>query len=276
MPETWTAVILGIVEGITEYLPISSTGHLILAGEALQFTGERAKTFEVVIQLGAILSVLVLYRERFLALLKGVSLKAFSRAALGEAGIFGVAGLVKLALVSVPALCLAAVFGKVIKGYLFYPLPVAAALAIGAVVIVVVDREDEHHRGSSLEELTWKQALMIGCVQCCALWPGMSRSASTIIGGMLVGLNRKAAAEFSFLAAVPILAAAAAHDLFEAAATFTAEDVRLVAIGFVVSFFTALVAVKLFIEMVSRISLRPFAYYRLALALVVVVYSYTR
>lgn len=276
MSETWIAVILGIIEGVTEYLPISSTGHLILAGEALQFTDERAKTFEVVIQLGAILSVLVLYRERFLALLKGVSLKAFSRTSLGEAGIFGVPGLVKLALVSTPALCLAAVFGKVIKGYLFYPLPVAAALALGAVVVLAVDRKDSHHRGVYLEALTWKQALMIGCVQCCALWPGMSRSASTIIGGMLVGLNRKAAAEFSFLAAVPILAAAAAHDLFEAAATFTAEDVRLVAIGFVVSFITALVAVKLFIEMVSRISLRPFAYYRLALALVVVVYSYTR
>ncbi len=273
MSETVIAIILGIVEGITEYLPISSTGHLILAGEALTFTGERAKTFEVVIQLGAILSVLVLYRERFLAICTGLFARRVTREALFQPGLCGISGVIKLFLVSVPALLFGLLFRSLIKEHLFYPLPVAAALALGAVVILLVDRKDSSDHGVFLEELTCRQALMIGCVQCFALWPGMSRSASTIIGGMLSGLNRRAAAEFSFLAAVPILAAAAAHDLFEAAATFTAQDLKLVLIGFVVSFITALLTVKIFVELVSRMTLRPFAFYRLALAGVVVYFS---
>jgi undecaprenyl-diphosphatase len=170
-----------------------------------------------------------------------------------------------------PALVLGAVFGKTIKEHLFNSTSVAIALAVGAVLILIVERYGKFAGEEDAEALTWRKSIVIGCVQCLALWPGMSRSASAIIGGMVVGLSRKAAAEFSFLAAVPILAAAALHDLFKAAAVFTVDDFKLVLIGFIISFFTALVTVKWFINMVGRWSLRPFAYYRLVVAAIVLV-----
>ncbi len=270
MSETVIAIILGIVEGVTEYLPISSTGHLILFNEALQFTGDRAKNFDIVIQLGAILSVLVLYRERFVSLFP--DWREFRRnpeAALVP-GMYGVAGIVKLGLVSAPALLLAFLFGKQIKQHLFAPLPVAIALAVGALLILVVESMQLTRHQRHVEQLTWQQSLIIGFVQCLALWPGMSRSASAIIGGMAVGLSRRSAAEFSFLAAVPILTVAALHDLVEAVRVFSYEDLKLVAIGFVVSFFSALLTMRWFIGIVSRWSLKPFAYYRLAVAALVI------
>jgi undecaprenyl-diphosphatase len=148
---------------------------------------------------------------------------------------------------------------------------VAIAFAVGALLILFVEHKELAPQRDEIESLTWKQSLIIGCVQCLALWPGMSRSASAIIGGMLSGLTRKAAAEFSFLVAVPILGLAALHDLVEAVRVFTYEDLKLVEIGFVVSFFAALVSVKWFIGLVSRWSLKPFAYYRLAVAVFVIV-----
>jgi undecaprenyl-diphosphatase len=222
-----------------------------------------------VIQLGAILSVMVLYRERFLSLFSGLRAGMISKRSWFQDGIFGVSGIVKLGLVSAPALLIGALCGRAIKEHLFSPLPVAAALACGAVVILLVERSRHTDEGQHLEELTWKQAVAIGLFQCFALWPGMSRSGAAIIGGMVMGLSRRSAAEFSFLAAVPVLAAAALHDLFEASATFTYDDLKLVGIGFVVSFITALIAVKWFIGLVSHVSLRPFAYYRLGLAALV-------
>ncbi len=270
MSDTLTAVILGLVEGITEYLPISSTGHLILFGEALQFTGEKAKSFDVVIQLGAILSVLVLFRERFVELFGDLKEGLRNPAMAFEPGIYGVAGLCKLALVSFPALLLGFIFRHQIKEHLFAPFPVAIALAVGAVLILLVENRKESMRRREVEELTWRQSLVIGAVQCLALWPGMSRSASAIIGGMCVGLSRKSAAEFSFLAAVPILTVAALHDLVEVVRVFSYEDLKLVAIGFVISFFSALLTMKWFIGLVSRWSLKPFAYYRLCVAALVV------
>lgn len=269
MSETFIAVILGLVEGITEYLPISSTGHLILFNEALQFTGDRAKNFDIVIQLGAILSVLVLYRERFLSLIPDLrTLRSRPQVSL-QPGMYGAAGIVKLALISAPALCLAGIFGKEIKHYLFAPLPVAIALAVGALLMLLVESSKLVRRTREIEELTWQQALLVGFVQCLALWPGMSRSASAIVGGMGVGLSRRSATELSFLAAVPILTAAALHDLVEVVRVFSLEDLKLVAIGFVVSFFSALVTIRWFIGVVSRWSLRPFAYYRLVIAALV-------
>lgn len=263
------AIILGLVEGITEYLPISSTGHLILFGELLSFTGDKAKTFDVVIQLGAILSVLVLYWPRFWGLLDGVSGDVAHPRRWLEPGLRGVRGLFKLGLVTLPALAVGLLFRHQIKEHLFAPLPVATALAVGAVLILLVDRGRGEGGTQEVEQITCRQSILIGCVQCLALWPGMSRSASAIIGGMLVGLTRKSAAEFSFIAAVPILGAAAMHDLFEAVQVFTADELFSVAIGFVVSFVTALAAMKWFIGIVSRWSLRPFAYYRLLVALLV-------
>ena len=275
MSDTFIAVILGLVEGITEYLPISSTGHLILFGEALQFTGEKAKSFDVVIQLGAILSVLVLFKDRFIGLFSNFKEARRNPTLVWSSGIYGVAGIFKLALVSLPALFLGFIFRHQIKAYLFAPLPVAIALATGAVLILLVEQRDgKHHR--ALEELTWQQSILIGAVQCLALWPGMSRSASAIVGGMFVGLSRKSAAEFSFLAAVPILTVAALHDLVEVVRVFSYEDLKLVAIGLVISFLSALITMRWFIRLVSTWTLKPFAYYRLGVAALVIVLLYMR
>jgi undecaprenyl-diphosphatase len=270
MTDTTTAIILGIVEGVTEYLPVSSTGHLILFGEALQFTGDKAKSFDIVIQLGAILSVLVLFRERFVGLFSDIGEGLKKPATALEPGIFGVAGIFKLALVSFPALAVGFIFRHKIKEHLFAPLPVAIALAVGALLILVVERSGVTKRTREVEQLTWQQSLVIGIVQCLALWPGMSRSASTIIGGMFVGLSRRSAAEFSFLAAVPVLSIAALHDLVEAVRVFSYEDMKLVAIGFVISFISAFITMRWFIRLVSVWTLRPFAYYRLCVAALVI------
>lgn len=276
MSEIVIAIILGLVEGITEYLPVSSTGHLILFNEALQFTGDRAKNFDIVIQLGAILSVVVLFRERVTSLIPDVKGFCKNPSVALESGIYGMAGLFKLGAVTAPALCTAFLFRKQIKEHLFAPLPVAIALAVGALLILMVESEKFSHDRHELEELTWRQAVMIGIVQCLALWPGMSRSASAIIGGLLVGLSRRAAAEFSFLAALPILTAAALHDLVEAVRVFSYHDLKLVAIGFVVSFFSALLTMRWFIGIVSRWSLKPFAYYRLVIAALVIFLLFMR
>lgn len=270
MSDTVTAVILGLVEGITEYLPISSTGHLILFGEALQFTGDKAKSFDVVIQLGAILSVLVLFRERFVGLFGDLRQALQNPDTVWQPGIYGAAGICKLGLVSLPALVIGFLFRHSIKEHLFAPLPVAIALAVGAVLILFVESSAISRQRREVEELTWQQSLLIGCVQCLALWPGMSRSASAIVGGMLAGLSRKSAAEFSFLAAVPVLSVAALHDMVEVVRVFSYEDMKLVAIGFVISFVAALITMKWFIGLVSRWSLKPFAYYRLAVATLVI------
>ena len=269
MSETLIAVILGIVEGVTEYLPISSTGHLILFGDLLKFQGEKAKAFDIIIQLGAILAVVWLYWERFTALLQGIRGAFKDPLSVLEPGLKGAPGIFKLGLVTGPALVIGALFGSRIKEHLFNSTSVAVALAVGAVLILVAERYAKFDGANDVDTLTWKKSIVIGCVQCLALWPGMSRSASAIIGGMVVGLSRKAAAEFSFLAAVPILTAAALHDLFKASEIFTYEDLKLIAIGFAISFVTAFFTVKWFIGMVSRWSLRPFAYYRLVVAAIV-------
>ena len=189
---------------------------------------------------------------------------------LMQPGLRGAAGIFKLGLVSLPALVMGFLFSKKIKGVLFAPKPVAVAMAVGALAIIVVERfQKKREHVDEIETLTWKQSLLIGCVQCFALWPGMSRSASTIMGGMLVGLNRRAAAEFSFLAAVPILAAAAGKDLFDVLNVFSLSEFGLLAIGFVVSFVTALLTVRWFVRVVGTWSLVPFAVYRLVVAALV-------
>lgn len=274
MSELLIVVILGIVEGLTEFLPVSSTGHLILFNEALSFNGERAKTFDVVIQLGAILSVLVLFRERFRGFIpKSGELRSVwhdRKLLLRTAGMAGLSGLFKLGVVTAPAVVIGGAVGGLVKQHLFAPLPVAAALAFGALVILLVERRVTDRGGVALEEITWQQCLLIGVVQCAALWPGMSRSAAAIIGGLLVGLRRGAATEFSFLAAVPVLAAAAVLDLFKAVHTFSAHDGVLVVVGFLVSFITALAGIRVLLRIVGRWGLTPFAYYRLVVAAVVV------
>ena len=254
------AALLGVVEGLTEFLPVSSTGHLILVGHLMHFFGEKETTFEIVIQSGAILAVLLLYWRRFLGLLD------FSNP---NAGFRGKQGIVKLAVACAPAFLLGAVLHKPMKA-LFVPHWVAAALIIGGIVMLVVESRRPKVRIEALESVSVKQAFIIGVAQCLALWPGISRSGSTIIAGMLLGMSRGAAAEFSFLLAAPVLIAATAFALLKGMSALGPGDIPLFAVGFAVSFVSALIAVKGFIGMLSHWSLRPFAYYRIVLGLLVV------
>ncbi|EFL50521.1 undecaprenol kinase [Solidesulfovibrio fructosivorans JJ]] len=256
MTESLAATVLGLVEGATEFLPVSSTGHLILVGHLIGFTGAKADSFDVIIQLGAILAVVVLYWKRFWWLLSPKPLHAFS----------GPRGLWMLFLTSLPAGLLGLAARKAIKTYLFGPITVAMALAVGALMIFWVESRKKRDRFYTLDEMTPGLALGIGCFQCLALWPGFSRSAATIMGGMLLGAKRGLAAEYSFIAAVPLMFAATLYDFYKSAALFSADDLLILGIGFVVSFISALVAVKGFIVLVKHMSLRPFAWYRLALA----------
>lgn len=256
------AVILGIVEGLTEFLPVSSTGHLILAGYALDFTGAKAATFEVFIQLGAILAVVWLYRQRFVQLLR------FSN----NGGLQGKRGLALLGLTTLPALVAGFLLHGYIKDYLFQPLTVAAGLFVGGVIILLFEQRKHVPRITSLDTIDKRRALYIGLAQLAALWPGVSRSGSTIIGGVLFGLDRKTAVEYSFLAAVPVMIAATSYDLLKSvsAGTLQTADIPLFASGFVTAFLAALLAVTYFVKFVQRYSFRPFGWYRIALAIVIV------
>ncbi|NJB66834.1 undecaprenyl-diphosphatase [Desulfobaculum xiamenense] len=256
------AAILGVVEGLTEFLPVSSTGHLILVGHLLGFTGEKAATFEVVIQLGAILAVVVLYWERFWGLLRPAPGMRFS----------GVRGLWLLFLTSLPAGLAGLAAHDAIKQYLFGPYTVALALGVGALAILWVERRRRTPTTQTLDDITPLLALGVGAFQCLALWPGFSRSAATIMGGMILGAGRTVAAEYSFIAAVPIMFAATGYDMLKSMHLFTAADLPFLATGFVVSFLSAWLAVKVFIRLLGQVTLRPFAWYRLVLAPIVLIF----
>lgn len=252
------AIILGIVEGLTEFLPVSSTGHLIIAGYLLDFTGAKAETFSIVIQLGAILAVVALYWPTFWGLVRPTE-RPFS----------GMRGLVLLFLTSLPAALLGLFAHSTIKEYLFSPITVAFALAFGALAILLVERMPAKNRIKGLDEITPALALGIGFFQCLALWPGFSRSAATIMGGMILGTERRTAAEYSFVAAVPIMFAATGYDMLKSWRLFSPDDFLILGVGFAVSFVSAWFAVKGFIALLGRLTLSPFAWYRLALAPIV-------
>ncbi len=256
------AIALGIIEGLTEFIPVSSTGHLIVAGNLLGFVGEKAATFEVAIQLGAVLSVLVLYRERFLRLLPRERPQSL---VLGST-LDGSDGVLRIAAATLPALAAGYLGHGLIKRHLFNPTAVSLALAAGGAALLLVERHIRNRPSASLDSITLGQALGVGLFQILALWPGTSRAAATIAGGMLLGLDRKAAAEFSFLIAVPVMAAATGYDLLKTAHALNAADIAQLAVGFVVSYIVALTTVKTFIRLLNRWSLVPFAYYRLAAA----------
>lgn len=259
--EFWgIAIILGIVEGLTEFIPVSSTGHLIVIGNLLGFVGEKAATFEVAIQLGAILSVVVLYRNRFLGLIPDMERDA------PRSSLESWPGLWRIALATAPALIAGYLGHGFIKSRLFTPTTVTWALAAGGIGILFAERLVSRRIPRSLDELTLWQALGIGLFQTLALWPGVSRSGATIVGGLLLGLDRKGAAEFSFLIAVPIMVAATGFEMLQMRGTFTGGEVAQFAVGFAVSFFVALLAVSTFIRILSRWSLAPFAWYRIAAA----------
>jgi undecaprenyl-diphosphatase len=257
MVELFHAAILGIVEGLTEFVPVSSTGHLIVVGHLLGFEGPRAATFEVFIQLGAILAVVVLYKERFLRLC------TFGTAA----GFRGPRGVLLLGLTSLPALVLGALTHSLIKEYLFNPTTVAMGLGIGGVGIIVTERFLPKVRKVGIDAVGGREALGVGLFQCLALWPGMSRSACTIVGGMIVGLERETAAQYSFLAAVPIMFAATVLDLYKSLPILQGSDVPMFATGFIVSFVAAWLAIKFFLRFLASHTLNPFGWYRIVAAL---------
>lgn len=257
-----TAAVLGVVEGLTEFLPVSSTGHLIIAGHLLGFVGAKADSFEVAIQLGAILSVVWLYWRRFVGLIPGT----VQFAATAESNLNGWQGLWRIAIATLPALLVGYLARHGIKEKLFNPEAVTLALAVGGVAILLVERLAARRRAHPLDAVTLPQALGVGLFQILALWPGTSRAAATILGGMILGLERKAAAEFSFLIAVPVLLAASGYELLKMRDHLVSDDAISLAIGFAVSFVVALLAIKVFVNYLSRGKLAPFAWYRIVVA----------
>jgi undecaprenyl-diphosphatase len=267
-----SVVLLGLVEGLTEFLPVSSTGHLILTGHLLGFTGKRADCFEVFIQFGAILAVVFLFRERFLALWpfgkkthlgSGPTSAQNGEKALGFAGWNG---LMLLAAVTAPGLLFGKLLHHTIKEHLFNPMTVAIGLGVGGVFILVVEKWGPAPRKNQVESLSVRDALLIGLFQCLALWPGMSRASSTILGGMLLGFDRKTAAEFSFLAAVPLIAAAALYDLYKNLHYLQTSDIGIFAVGFVVALISAWAAIRFFMRYLARNTLVVFGVYRILVA----------
>ena len=254
------AAILGIVEGLTEFLPISSTGHLILAGELLNFNDDKGKAFLIVIQIGAMLAVMWQYRVRFTSLAIGL----FSRR---NDQIF----VAKLFVAFLPAAIVGLLFGNLIKANLFGSIPVALALIAGAIVILVVERWYKSWRIDSVDDMTWRDALLIGLAQCCALIPGVSRAGATIIGGMLCGLSRSAATEFSFFLAVPTLIAAGGYDLIKHRQEFAAGDAAVLAVGLVVSFISALICVRWLLRFIATHNFNVFAWYRIVLGAIILI-----
>ena len=248
------ALILGIVEGITEFLPISSTGHLILAGDLIDFSHPGRDMFYVAIQTGAMLAVVWEYRARFFR----VDIQLWRN----------------LAVAFVPAAVLGLLAGNLIKAYLFKPVPVALAFIIGGVIILWVDREHETPRIQSTGEMSWLDALKVGFAQCFALIPGTSRSGATIIGGMLFGLSRRAATEFSFFLAVPTLIAAGAYDAWKNRSFLALADAGMWLVGLVVSFLSAFIVIRWLIRYVATHDFRWFAWYRIAFGIGVLATAY--
>jgi undecaprenyl-diphosphatase len=257
------ALILGFVEGVTEFLPISSTGHLIIAGQLLGFTGEKAKVFMIAIQLAAILAVVFEYRAR----LGHVATTLTTEPASRRLAVNLMAGFL-------PAAVLGFLFYKEIKGYLFNPIVVASALVVGGFLILWAERRRHVVSAETLDDIGWRRALGVGFAQALAMIPGTSRSGATIIGGLFLGLSRKAAAEFSFFLAIPTMFAATAYDLYKNWHLFDAGDIPLFAIGGAASFASALIAVRTLIKFVSRHDYTVFAWYRIVFGGVVLATAY--
>jgi undecaprenyl-diphosphatase len=258
------ALILGVVEGLTEFLPISSTGHLILAGDLLGFNDERAKVFDVVIQTGAMLAIVWEYRARFLTVIAG-----FFNDRAARRFVFN------LAIAFMPAAVLGLAFGKIIKAHLFKPIPVALAFIVGGFVILWIERKPRRATVQSVDDMNWKDALKVGFAQAFALIPGTSRSGATIVGGMLSGLSRRTATEFSFFLAVPTLMAAGAYDLFKNRSLLSVDDLGLFAVGGVTAFISAFVCVRWLIRYIASHDFTVFAWYRLVFGAAVLVTAYT-
>ena len=271
--DIYQAIILGIVEGITEYLPISSTGHLILAGSLMDLKSKAVDSYVIVIQGGAILAVIGLYRKRVGNMLLGF---------LGKHKT-GLKLAINLIIAVLPAVVLGLLFKETIKEQLFFPAPVIAALGLGGVLMLFTSRwqrsafheGDENQSFIDIEQLTWKKALIIGLLQCIAMWPGTSRSMMTIVGGMAVGMKPKHAAEFSFLLGLPTLGGATLLEIYDSREVLLEMNMLAMIVGIVVSFITAAIAIKWLVAYLSKHGLALFGWYRIALAIVFAVGIYS-
>lgn len=268
MNEYLVAVILGVVEGLTEFIPVSSTGHMILVGDWLQFTGEKEATFEVVIQLGAILAVVVVFKDRFLDLLglkreKNEPFPALRTLFFRENRL----NLIHIGIAILPALILGYFLHKIIKTYLFSSETVIIGLVVVGLLMVFIEKIKPNTKKFSIDDISYWDALWIGVGQCFSLWPGTSRSGATIISGLFTGLSQKAAAEFSFIIAVPVMIAATSYDMLKSYNLFSTNDLMILLVGLLVSFIVAIVAIKWFLGILAKVTLAPFGWYRIAIGL---------
>ena len=253
-------LVLGLVEGVTEFLPISSTGHLIIAGDLLNFNDEKGKIFEIVIQLGAILAVCWSYRAKIGHVLATTNQKSSQQL------------IVNLGLAFLPAAIIGLALHHQITDYLFKPLTVACALIVGGFAILIIERIAPQANIDAVDDMKWQHALKIGFAQTIALIPGISRSGATILGGLMFGLSRSAATEFSFFLAIPIMFAATAFELLSNRHLLSWQDFDLFAVGFIAAFISALLVIKLFIRYVAKHNFTGFAWYRIIFGMIVLAY----
>jgi undecaprenyl-diphosphatase len=259
------AAVMGVVEGLTEFLPISSTGHLILAGSLMNFHDEKVKVFEIAIQTGAIFAVILVYWQKITSTVKALPYQA-------EAQRF----VLNVFIGFLPAVFLGLLFGKLIKEHLFTPEVVATTFILGGFIILWAERRPPASvRIRSVEDMRGRDALMVGLVQCFAMIPGTSRSGATIIGGMLLGLSRKAATDFSFFLAIPTLIGAGVYSLYKERALLSVEDIPMFATGLVVSFISAWICVRWLLKYIASNSFEIFAWYRIVFGLVVLATAWT-
>ncbi len=255
------AALLGLVEGLTEFLPVSSTGHLILLIDLLGFQGPPGKMFEIVIQLGAILAVVWIYRAKIFTVVRGVlsepSAQKFT---------------INLIFAFLPAMVIGVFAYSFIKSVLFSPWVVSVALIVGGVAILIIERAQKTARYRAPEEIPWPKALAIGLFQCIAMIPGVSRSGATIMGALLVGVERRTAAEFSFLLAIPTMLAATAYDLYKNRDVLTTDNLSIIAVGFLTAFLVAFAVVRTVLNFISKHGFTPFAIYRIALGIIMLIF----
>jgi len=259
--DLWTAaqaLILGVVEGLTEFLPISSTGHQIIVADLLDFGGERAMAFNIIIQLGAILAVVWEFRRKIFDVVVGLPRQRNAQRFT-----------VNLLIAFFPAVVLGVIFADLIHHYLFNPITVATALAVGGVIMLWAERREHEVHAHSVDDITWQDALKVGFAQCLAMIPGTSRSGSTIIGGLLFGLSRKTATEFSFFLAMPTMVGAAVYSGYKYRHLFQPDDMPVFAIGFITAFIFAMIAVKGLLKFIASHSYAVFAWYRIVFGLLI-------
>jgi undecaprenyl-diphosphatase len=259
------SLILGVVEGITEFIPVSSTGHLILAGDLIGFDDEKAKAFEVFIQLGAILSVLWLYRQKIFGVIKDISSSKENRSFTGN-----------ILIAFLPAAFIGLLVHRYIKTYLFNPVTVAGALIAGGIAIILIEKMDHQAHVKEVDHVTLQQAIGTGIAQCLALFPGVSRSGATIMGGLIIGFDRRVAVEFSFFLAIPTMFAATGYDLLKSLNVLSTSDIPLFLVGFTTAFFSALIVIKAFLGYVSKHNFSGFAYYRIVFGLLVLAFYWQK